>query len=168
MWWVGRAQNPPDITTTTTTTNLPSRAPCPSQFLHYQRGEDTNSAIKISSPEAIIHLILSTRQHADDGSLRETQLLGALPLIVVQGSRQPSCGQSGSAPQDVITWPCPSMMPNVPIPYPPPGSRTSSAAIMLESCRCRAAPEGPVVPVLAAEPGSLPTQLRHSRYFSGT
>lgn len=87
MQWVGRAQKPPAIITTTT--DLPSHAPCSSQFLHYQRGEDTNSAIEVSSPEAIVHLVLSTGQHTDDGSLREAQLLGALPLIVVQGSHQP-------------------------------------------------------------------------------
>lgn len=76
-------------------TDLPGCSLAAGELLHHQGGEDTDAAVKVTRPEAIIHLARGTRQHPDDGPLREAQLLGALPLIVVQGSHQPGCREDG-------------------------------------------------------------------------
>lgn len=78
---------------TVTVTNLPSRPPSPGELLHHQRGEDADAAVEVPRPEAVVHLVLGAGQHADDGTLGEAQLLGALPLVVVEGSHQPGCGE---------------------------------------------------------------------------
>lgn len=155
-------------------TDLPSCSLAPSELLHYQGGEDTDTAVEVACPEAIVHLAGGTGQHPDDGPLGEAQLLRALSLVVIQGSHQPGCGEDEVRARHPQCCCCrgsasPRHQPCASVPsagevtprHPPPGSRTSSAAMMLESWRCRA--EGPGGP--GPGPSSPP---RDSRYFSGT
>lgn len=76
-------------------TDLPGCLPGPGELLHHQGGEDADAAIEVARPEAVVHLAGSAGQHPDDGPLGEAQFLGALPLVVVQGSHQPGCGEDG-------------------------------------------------------------------------
>jgi len=129
---------------------LPSCPPAPGELLHHEGGEDADAAVEVACPETVVHLAGGTGQHPDDGPLGEAQLLGALPLVVIQGSHQPGCGEDGaggSAPagaaapagaqQPLSTSPThPSPSPGKVTPqHSPPGSSTSSAAMMLESWR---------------------------------
>lgn len=58
-------------------------------LVYHQGREDANSAIEVPFPKAIINSSLLPGQHSDDGSLREAELLWALPLVVIEGPDQP-------------------------------------------------------------------------------